>query len=184
MTSLKRSFDKVSGEMPSVPNKAFCVKGRDLLSFDKVDDKVDNFCEIVAEVEYVKVVSELTDTEKALIAALTKINQLKDLVERYSRVICAMQEKLEKLENCEKFKKTIEELKEEMTCPISKELIAIPITMSDGFTYEHDEIQRWMNDTHTSYTTSPMTREVMHRRGVKNRMLTKIAEKMADYRTV
>jgi hypothetical protein len=40
------------------------------------------------------------------------------------------------------------------TCPLTREVFQDPVILSDGFTYEREAIQRWLNDGHRR---SPMT---------------------------
>ena len=45
----------------------------------------------------------------------------------------------------------------EFICPLTFQAMKCPVVVSDGFTYEHDAIQRWMQVS----GTSPLTREVL-----------------------
>lgn len=48
------------------------------------------------------------------------------------------------------------QLEDTMTCPITHELIIVPVTTADGYTYERAAITRWLEEGNT---ISPMTRE-------------------------
>ena len=62
----------------------------------------------------------------------------------------------------------------EFTCPISMELMRVPVGMSDGHTYEEDQILGWWyNATNRGVNVrSPKTNEILHNKGIRNAALS------------
>ena len=58
-----------------------------------------------------------------------------------------------------RFRKAIDEMADELVCPITQELPVDPVTAADGHVYERDAIESWFR--RLSSATSPVTREPM-----------------------
>ena len=79
----------------------------------------------------------------------------------FPKILFHLKEKLSKVEIPSNF-----------LCPISKEIMLNPVTTSSGFTYEKENIVKWMNDK----KTDPLTREIISKKLYKNIILKNIIE--------
>lgn len=62
---------------------------------------------------------------------------------------------------------------EEFYCPITREIMRVPVVCSDGYTYERSAIEKWCKENEY---ISPMTKKSLEREMVLNRNLKKIIE--------
>jgi hypothetical protein len=64
------------------------------------------------------------------------------------------------------------------TCPLTREIFHDPVILSDGFTYEREAIQRWLNDGHRR---SPMTNiELTNLDLVPNMVIKQALQELSD----
>ena len=67
----------------------------------------------------------------------------------------------EDAKQAKKLRKAIDEMAEELVCPITQELAVDPVTAEDGRVYERSAIEDWLEQTGGAQVKSPVTNELM-----------------------
>ena len=70
----------------------------------------------------------------------------------------------EDAKQAKKLRKAIDEMAEELVCPITQELAVDPVTAEDGRVYERSAIEDWLKQTVGAQVKSPVTNELMGRK--------------------
>jgi len=83
-----------------------------------------------------------------------KVNEIKSNMDEIFRKNYSDQDKLQYRENLLKLQQSLDNVPEELLCPITGVIFLDPVMTSDGQTYERSAISRWLENHDTSPTTN------------------------------